>query len=132
MADVTVRTLDGVAAQVSTGDHEFLVDEPPPLGQDRGPDPYELLLSALGSCTAITTMLYARRKGWPLEAVEVRLTHARAHTDDCASGGYCDSAEVHVKLEGPLDDDQRHRLLDISTRCPVARTLARGIEVVHV
>ncbi len=132
MADVTVRTLDGVAAQVSTGDHEFLVDEPPPLGDDRGPDPYELLLSALGACTAITTMLYARRKGWPLEAVEVHLTHAREHTDDCASGGYCDSAEVHVELEGQLDDEQRHRLLDISTRCPVARTLARGIEVVHV
>jgi uncharacterized OsmC-like protein len=132
MADVTVRTLDGVAAQVSTGDHEFLVDEPPPLGANRGPDPYELLLSALGACTAITTMLYARRKGWPLEAVVVHLTHAREHTDDCASGGYCDSAEVHVELEGQLDDEQRHRLLDISTRCPVARTLARGIEVVHV
>ena len=131
MADVTVRTLDGVAAQVSTGDHEFLVDEPPPLGANRGPDPYELLLSALGACTAITTMLYARRKGWPLEAVVVHLTHAREHTDDCASGGYCDSAEVHVELEGQLDDEQRHRLLDISTRCPVARTLARGIEVVH-
>jgi putative redox protein len=121
-----------VAAQVSTGDHEFLVDEPPPLGANRGPDPYELLLSALGACTAITTMLYARRKGWPLEAVVVHLTHAREHTDDCASGGYCDSAEVHVELEGQLDDEQRHRLLDISTRCPVARTLARGIEVVHV
>ena len=80
MADVTVRTLDGVAAQVSTGDHEFLVDEPPPLGANRGPDPYELLLSALGACTAITTMLYARRKGWPLEAVVVHLTHAREHT----------------------------------------------------
>ena len=132
MADVTVRTLDGVAAQVSTGDHEFLVDEPPPLGANRGPDPYELLLSALGACTAITTMLYARRKGWPLEEVVVHLTHAREHTDDCASGGYCDSAEVHVELEGQLDDEQRHRLLDISTRCPVARTLARGIEVVHV
>lgn len=132
MADVTVRTLDGVAAQVSTGDHEFRVDEPPPLGADRGPDPYELLLSALGACTAITTMLYARRKGWPLDAVEVHLTHAREHTNDCASGGYCDSAEVHVELAGALDDDQRRRLLDIATRCPVARTLARGIEVVHV
>jgi uncharacterized OsmC-like protein len=132
MADVTVRTLDGVAVRISTGDHELVVDEPPPVGEDRGPDPYELMLSALGACTAITTTLYARRKGWPLEAVEVHLTHARAHTDDCASGGYCDSAEVHVELEGQLDDEQRKRLLDIATRCPVGRTLARGIDVVHV
>lgn len=132
MADVTVRTLDGVAMRVSTGHHEFVADEPPPVGEDRGPDPYELLLSALGACTAITTTLYARRKGWPLEAVEVHLTHARAHTDDCASGGYCDSAEVHVELEGPLDDEQRRRLTEIATRCPVARTFARGIDIVHV
>ena len=132
MADVTVRTLDGVAAQVSTGDHEFLVDEPPPLGANRGPDPYELLLSALGACTAITTMLYARRKGWPLEAVVVHLTHAREHTDDCASGGYCHRAEVHVEFLGDLDEDQRHRLHDIATRCPVARTLARGVDIAHV
>jgi putative redox protein len=132
MADVTVRTLDGVAVRISTGDHELVVDEPPPVGEDRGPDPYELMLSALGACTAITTTLYARRKGWPLEAVEVHLTHARAHTDDCASGGYCDSAEVHVELEGQLDDEQRKRLLDIATRCPVGRTLARGIDIVHV
>jgi putative redox protein len=132
MADVMVRTLDGVAVSISTGDHELVVDEPPPVGTDSGPDPYELLLSALGACTAITTTLYARRKGWPLDAVEVRLTHARSHTDDCASGGYCDSAEVHVDLEGPLDDEQRKRLQDIATRCPVARTLARGIDIVHV
>ena len=118
--------------RVSTGHHEFVADEPPPVGEDRGPDPYELLLSALGACTAITTTLYARRKGWPLEAVEVHLTHARAHTDDCASGGYCDSAEVHVELEGPLDDDQQHRLRAIATRCPIARTLARGVDIVHV
>ena len=103
-----------------------------PSARIAGPDPYELMLSALGACTAITTTLYARRKGWPLEAVEVHLTHARAHTDDCASGGYCDSAEVHVELEGQLDDEQRKRLLDIATRCPVGRTLARGIDVVHV
>ncbi len=132
MADVTVRTLDGVAMRISTGDHEFVVDEPPPVGEDRGPDPYELLLSALGACTAITTTLYAQRKGWPLAAVEVRLTHARTHTDDCASGGYCDRAEVHVELEGPLDDEQRKRLREIATRCPVARTFARGIDIVHV
>ncbi len=132
MADVTVRTLDGVAMSISAGGHDLVADEPPPVGEGRGPDPYALLLSALGACTAMTVTLYARRKGWPLESVEVRLRHGKTHPDDCASGGYCDSAEVHVEFEGPLDDDQRHRLYDISTRCPVARTLARGIDIVHV
>ena len=62
----------------------------------------------------------------------VRLTHAREHTEDCASGGYCDSAEVHVELEGRSTTTSATVPLDIATRCPVARTLARGIEVVHV
>ncbi|MDX6376208.1 MAG: putative redox protein [Gaiellaceae bacterium] len=132
MADVTVRTLDGTAMSISAGGHDLLADEPPPVGEDRGPDPYALLLSALGACTAMTVTLYARRKGWPLESVEVHLQHHKSHTDDCASGGYCDRAEVHVELNGALDDDQRQRLRAIATRCPVARTLERGVDIVHV
>lgn len=132
MADVVVRTLDGVAMQVTTGRHALVIDEPEPVGADRGPDPYSLLLAGLGGCAAITVTLYARRKEWPLTAVEVHVSHDRSHADDCASGGYCDRAEVHVELEGDLDDEQRERLLSIATRCPVAKTLARGIEVVHV
>src|SRR4051794_20647403 len=132
MADVTVRTLDGVAMRITAGRHEFVADEPEPIGQDRGPDPYALLLSALGACTAITVTLYARRKGWPLEHVAVAVGKQEAHPDDCASGGYCHRAEVHVELTGDLDEEQRRRLHDVAARCPVARTLARGIDVVHV
>jgi putative redox protein len=132
MADVTVRTLDGVAMSIKAGRHELVADEPEPVGHDRGPDPYVLLLSALGSCTAMTVTLYAQRKGWPLESVAIDITKHESHPDDCASGGYCKRAEVHIELSGDLDDEQRHRLHDIATRCPVARTLARGIDVVHV
>jgi putative redox protein len=132
MADVTVRTLDGTAMNISADGHDLVADEPPPVGQDRGPDPYALLLSALGACTAMTVTLYARRNEWPLESVEVHVRHDRSHADDCVSGGYCDRAEVHVELDGALDDDQRQRLRAIAARCPVARTLARGIDVVHV
>ncbi len=117
--------------RIEAGAHELVADEPVPVGADRGPDPYALLLGALGACTAITVTLYAKRKGWPLEGVEVRLRHEREHTDDCAAGGACDRAEVRVELQGPLDDAQRTRLAEIVTRCPVARTLSRGVSVVH-
>jgi putative redox protein len=131
MADVTVQTLDGVAMRITAGRHELVTDEPEPIGHDRGPDPYALLLSALGACTAITVTLYAQRKGWPLEHVAVDIAKREAHPDDCASGGYCHRAELHLELTGDLDDEQRRRLHDIATRCPVARTLARGIDIVH-
>jgi uncharacterized OsmC-like protein len=132
MADVTVQTLDGVAMRITAGRHELVADEPEPVGHDRGPDPYVLLLAALGSCTAMTVTLYAQRKGWPLDGVSVEVTKHAAHPDDCASGGYCHRAELHLELTGELDDDQRSRLQDIATRCPVARTLGRGIDLVHL
>ena len=123
--------MGGTAVRIEAGAHELMADEPAPVGVDLGPDPYALLLGALGACTAITATLYANRKGWPLEGVEVRLRHDREHTDDCASGGACDRAEVQVAFRGPLDDSQRTRLAEIATRCPVARTRVRGVTGVH-
>jgi putative redox protein len=131
MADVSVRTLAGVAMRVTTGRHELVADEPAPVGSDRGPDPYALLLGALGACTAMTVTLYATRKGWPLEEVVARLHHDRVHGEDCASGGACDRIEVRVEFRGALDAGQRSRLGEIATRCPVARTLARSVKIVH-
>ena len=127
---VTVGSLDGVAVEIAAGPHHVLVDEPAPIGADRGPDPYALLLGALGSCTAITARLYAERKGWPLERVVVRLRHERSHAEDCAADGRCERVYRHVELEGPLDDGQRRRLADVAARCPVAKTLAQGFEIV--
>ena len=101
-------------------------------GTDAGPNPYELLLSALGACTAMTVRLYAQRKGWPLEGVEVALQHERIHAQDCADcetrDGFLDKITKQLTLLGPaLDESQRQRLTDISERCPVQRTLQHEI-----
>jgi putative redox protein len=106
------------------------VDEPVPIGEGRGPDPYDLLLGAIGTCTAMTARLYARTKGWPLEHIQVRLRHERSHGADCATGGRCERVFRTVALEGPLEPEQEARLRDVVRRCPVVRSLASGIEIV--
>jgi putative redox protein len=133
--EVVVR--GGAAEFVSTidaGRHRLVADEPARVGgSDRGPSPYELLLAALGSCTAMTLGLYARRKGWPLEDVSVRLRHRKVHADDCAA---CESKPVlldcierEIELVGVLTDEQRARLLEIAEKCPVHRTLTSSVDV---
>ncbi|MER6395349.1 MULTISPECIES: OsmC family protein [unclassified Kitasatospora] len=119
--------------QVRAGRHELAADEPGPVGADSGPNPYDLLLAALGSCTSMTVRMYAERKGWPLEKVTVALRHERVHAEDCAeceSGhGLVDRITREIRLDGALDAEQRRRLLDIAEKCPVHRTLTAGVVV---
>jgi putative redox protein len=136
MHTVTVRLEDGLKGTLEVGRHRILVDEPLALGgTDEGPDPYALLLGALGSCTAMTLRLYANRKGWDLRGVTVDLSHDRIHTRDCET---CEEDDPRSRidrigkvltLEGDLDDGQRARLLEIATRCPVERTLGNAPEI---
>ena len=81
----------------------------------------------------MTIALYARRKQWPLEGVTVRLRHARIHAQDCAEcetkEGMLDRIEREIGLAGPLDAEQRGRLLEIANRCPVHRTLVSEIDI---
>jgi putative redox protein len=119
---------------VTVGGHRFRSDEPVAAGgADAGPTPYDLLLAALGSCISMTAGVYARRKGWPLESVTVRLTHSRIHAVDCANcdtkEGMLDQIDVVIELTGALTEVQRTRLLEIAGRCPVHRTLESEVEI---
>jgi uncharacterized OsmC-like protein len=81
----------------------------------------------------MTIALYARRKQWPLEAVTVRLQHSRIHAVDCAEcetkDGMLDRIEREIALSGPLDEEQRARLLEMANRCPVHRTLTSEVNI---
>src|SRR5690348_14573978 len=113
--EVTVRGgTTGFAQEIAVGPHRLAADEPTAAGgTDRGPNPYDLLLAALGACTSMTVSLYARRKQWPLEGVTVRLRHAKIHATDCAEcetrEGRIDRLEVDLDLAGPLTEVQRTR-----------------------
>jgi putative redox protein len=136
MSEVTVTSLSNLRNEVSYGDSQMLItDEPASVGgEGAGPDPYALLLAALGSCVSMTVTLYARRKGWPLERVRVRLRQRRVHANDCncdaQTDGFIHHIERSVEIEGDaLTDEQRARLLEISHKCPVHRTLTSEIVV---
>src|SRR5215211_5451542 len=85
MSEVVVSSQTNLRNEVRYGaGHTFITDEPIAAGgEDAGPDPYTLLLAALGSCISMTVHLYARREHWPVESVTVRLRHNRIHAKDC-------------------------------------------------
>lgn len=136
MSEVTVRSLSNLKNEVTYGPgHKLLTDEPVEVGgENAGPDPYTLLLAALGTCISLTVTLYARRKGWPLERVIVRLQQNRIHAKDCeectrGSEGYVHRIERSVTFEGNLTDEQRARLKEIAHKCPVHKTLTSEIVI---
>ena len=132
---VTTHTGRTYRTMIAAGRHSLVVDEPASLGgTDTGPTPYDLIAAALGACTAITLRMYADRKEWPLEAITVDVRHSRVHAVDDAN---CDTDEnaridrLHrtISLSGDLDAEQHAKLLEIADKCPVHRTLDRGIVI---
>jgi putative redox protein len=128
------ETGEGLINRIMTHKHELYADEPEGLGgQDIAPDPYALLLSALGACTSMTLRLYANRKQLPLEKVRVRLRHSKVHEKDCENcdnkDALLDYIERKIELTGDLSEAQRSRLLEIANKCPVHKTLTSKIKI---
>jgi putative redox protein len=131
-----VRLDDGYRTTVTARSHVWHGDVPEKDGgQDSDPTPEEMLMGALGSCMAMTAKMYAARKDWPLEAIEISLGFERITASKYP--GYVGDAqfvhEVHeqVTLYGPLSDEQKARIMDIITKCPVRRIITNPVFIVE-
>jgi putative redox protein len=129
---VTHTGQSGYLTDIMVNNHSLIADEPLNVGgTNLGPTPFEYLISALGACTSMTLRMYADRKEWPLESVNVKLKHKKVPADECEScetkQGKINQFDREIELEGPLDEDQKKRLLQIADRCPVHRTLKSEI-----
>jgi len=125
---VVVRSAPGSGFDngIEVRGHRLRADEPVEAGgTDRGPAPSEYLLAALGACTSITLRMYAKRKGWDLESIEVVLGRRALGPGEGAE------TEVlrEIRLEGDLDADRRARLAAIADKCPVHRALHGALRV---
>jgi putative redox protein len=123
-AEVVARRIAGLSHEIELDDgREIVVDEPTyEGGTDTGPRPSQLLASSLAGCTAITIELYADRKGWELDGLEVAVTMD-------SEKGVPSRFAVEVALPDGLDDEQRHRLMVIAEKCPVHKLLEHGAEI---
>ena len=124
---------------VEMGGHNLIADEPAAVGGgDEGPTPYDLLLAALGACTAMTLRLYAAHKKLTLGRVSVAVSHGKvpaAHCADCGEAaegqtGKIDRFERVISVDGEVDGALREKLIEIAGKCPVHRTLEHTSAVV--
>ena len=117
------------------GRHELISDEPESAGgEDTGPDPYDYLLMSLGSCSVITVKMYAERKKWKLDEVFIELKHHKVDSDKSKSDSNRkvkkDIIEKEIIIKGDLSEEQIERLIEISEKCPVHRTLMGEIDII--
>jgi putative redox protein len=133
MNRVTAELRENYQVDLSNGRHTWRADEPVDVGgDDTGPNPYDLLLGALASCTTITLALYAKRKGIDLRSVSAEYSYDRVHADDCEvcedwHEGLVDRVTSRIFIDGSFDDQTRQRLQEVAVRCPVHKTLAAGM-----
>ena len=123
---IVENTTHHFAQKISVDKHTLYSDEPEELkGDDLGPSPFELLLSALGSCTAITLTMYAEMKKINLDVISVRLNYIPPNKLENTPSRI--TRKIH--LEGDFTKAQRDRMLEIADRCPVHRTLRQGVDI---
>ncbi len=135
MHKVTLSNVSGYKTELSARGHSILSDEPLDAnGTDTGMNPYELLLSAIGACKAITMRMYAERKGLPLEDVSIELVHEKIPAEECensdAKTGKIDKISIKVDIKGDLSEEQKARILEIGEKCPVQKTVLSDVKIV--
>jgi len=132
---VTAHLGAGTRVELRARGFTWVGDEPVTVGgTDAGPSPYELLLGSLAACIAATLRVYANHKRIGLSAVDVELGFDRVHADDCAdcderTEGWIDRVQTAVTIHGTFDEAQRKRLEQVARRCPVHKTLAKGMTI---
>lgn len=129
MSRITAQSRSKYQVDIQAGNHRFISDEPVGIGDDAGPSPFDLLLSGLASCTIITLHMYANRKNWPLERVDMEASIGSM--ENRTGDGKTRSIIIDTQLtfHGPLTTEQTVRLGEIASRCPVHRTLKGEIQI---
>ena len=132
---IRAKSIEGLKVQIYAGQHGMIADEPLDVGgEDAGPSPYDFLLSSLAACTIMTLHVYARRKGWALDSVEVKLDTAKIYAKDCEDcesdpNAKVDIIERELIIHGEFEDDQLSRLIEIADLCPIHRTLTSETKI---
>ena len=127
---------DGFTTLMKLGTHYMKADEPTRVGgKNFGPTPYELLAGSLSACTAMTIQMYAKRKKWGIDNVEVHTSYSREHAKDCEDCENNDAAKIdtftrEIKITADLDEKQLKRVLQIADKCPVHKTLHSETQVI--
>jgi putative redox protein len=123
LANASVTGAAGYAQRIKTSSHEIAADEPEKRGgTNTGPSPYELMLSSLGACTAITLRMYADRKQWALGTIDVKLRLVKEGDD-------APHVERRIVFGAQLDQEQRDKLIEIADKTPVTKALAPGLAI---
>lgn len=126
--------VDKFTTDMALGSHKLQADEPEDFGgENLGPSPYELVSGGLAACTAMTIQMYAKRKKWAVENVEVHINHKKDHCEDCKhvddKNSKIDVFERNLIITGDLEEKQMQKLLEIANKCPVHKTLLGDVEV---
>jgi len=126
---------EGFTTQMRVGNHNLIADEPTSFGgNDFGPSPYDYVSAGLSACTVMTVQMYAKRKKWDLENIEVHTKYSKTHALDCKNcednSAKIDTFNRAIKITGDLDEKQIKRLLEIADKCPVHKTLHSETQIV--
>jgi len=116
---IRIHNDKGLQQQIEIGSHQLIGDVSPEQGGDgAGPEPHDLFDAALGTCKAMTLLLYARQRGLPLEGIDVNVERDDSEERE---GNY--RLVVELALRGPLDDAQRQQLLRVADKCPIHKLM---------